>query len=46
MVGQREQAVKAYRECKNTCKELNLNEHFAKGIYKNFENEPYAGKTN
>jgi tetratricopeptide (TPR) repeat protein len=41
MAGEREKAIKAYQQCKEVCTELNLNENFARTIYKNFESKPY-----
>ncbi len=41
---QRGKAVIAYKKCKEICKELNINENFAKNIYKKYELIPYEKK--
>ncbi len=41
LTDQRKKAILAYKKCKETCKELKLNENFAKSIYKEYELKPY-----
>ncbi len=43
---QREKAILAYKKCKEICKELKLNENFAKSIYKEYDLIPYEIKDN
>jgi len=41
MTGQREKAINAYQKCRKVCEELELNNNFARSIYKDFEEKPY-----
>lgn len=41
MLGNREKAITCYRACKSTCEEMNINEAYAKTVYKNYEFKPY-----
>lgn len=41
LTGKREKAIQAYEKCKIVCKELDINENYAKTIYKNYDTKPY-----
>ncbi len=41
MLGEREKAIDAYRQCKKTCIDLGMDENRAKMIYADYENTPY-----
>lgn len=41
MIGKRDEAINAYKECRRLCTQFNIGEDKAKKIYKNFETEPY-----
>ncbi|MGP1440879.1 MAG: DUF5694 domain-containing protein [Treponema sp.] len=41
MIGKRDKAINAYKECRKLCTQFNINEDKAKKIYKNFEMVPY-----
>lgn len=41
LTGKREKAIQAYEKCKIVCKELDINENYAKNIYKNYDTKPY-----
>lgn len=41
IIGERKKAIQSYEKCKAICKELDINEDYAKTIYKNYELVPY-----
>jgi len=46
MLGNREKAIACYKACKNACKELKINEAYAKTIYNDYELKPYKRQMN
>ncbi len=46
MTGDRENAVECYKNCRDACDELGINESYAKTIYKDYEIHPYHRQIN
>ncbi|MCT4640215.1 MAG: tetratricopeptide repeat protein [Bacteroidales bacterium] len=46
LIGEREKAITCYKKCKAVCKELEINDNYARTIYKNYELVPYSRSAN